>query len=102
MSHGRDKYRSRENRARVRRIFLEQWDPIGIGDAPGAEDEYDAYADRAYVMLMEEEASARQIAAYLLDTATGHIGLSNSRRLEERCEKVAQLLVTLRPEFRVQ
>ena len=50
MAHGRNKCQSRENRARVRRILLQEWDPIGIRDAPEASDEYDRYADRAYVM----------------------------------------------------
>jgi hypothetical protein len=54
MAHGRDKYQSRVNRTRLRQILLRDWDPIGVQHAPEASDEYDAYADRAYVMLMDE------------------------------------------------
>jgi len=63
MSHGRNKYQSRENRARVRQILLRDWDPIGIQDIAEASDEYDRYADKAYVMLMDERATAESIAA---------------------------------------
>jgi hypothetical protein len=63
MAHGHNRYQSRENRARVRRILLHDWDPIGIQDIPEASDEYDRYADKAYVMLMDERATADRIAA---------------------------------------
>jgi hypothetical protein len=41
MSHGRNKYQSRENRARVREVLMRDWDPIGIRALEGPEDEYD-------------------------------------------------------------
>jgi hypothetical protein len=101
MSHGRNKYQSRENRARVRAILWREWDPIGIRDsfeASEASDEYDRYADRAYVMLMDEHATAEAIAAYLFEVATDRMGLTDSN-LAEKSEHVAKLLVSLRPEF---
>lgn len=70
MAHGRNKYQSRENRARVREILLRDWDPIGVYGIPQAADEYDAYADKAYVMLMDEGATANEIAGYLYIIAT--------------------------------
>ncbi len=75
MAEGRNKYQSRENRARVRRILLHDWDPIGIHDVPEASDEYDRYADKAYVMLMDEKATADVIAACLYYVAAEHMGL---------------------------
>ena len=62
MAHGRNKYQSRENRARVREILMRDWDPIGVAGFGEAADEYDTYADKAYVMLMDEHASADAIA----------------------------------------
>jgi len=62
MAHGRNKYQSRENRARVREILLRDWDPIGVYGISEATDEYDTYANRAYVMLMDEGATASEIA----------------------------------------
>jgi GTPase SAR1 family protein len=99
MAHGRNKYQSRENRARVRRILLHDWDPIGIQDIPEASDEYDRYADKAYVMLMDERATADRIAAYLYEIAAEHMGLGQHQRLAEASKNVAEALVTLRPEF---
>jgi hypothetical protein len=99
MAHGRNKYQSRENRAQVREILLRDWDPIGIYGIPEATDEYDAYASRAYVMLMDEGATASEIAGYLFTVATEHMGLTDRGRLAERSDQVAKLLVSLRPEF---
>ena len=99
MAHGRNKYQSRENRARVREILLRDWDPIGIYDMLEAADEYDAYANKAYVMLMDEGATASEIAGYLFAIATEHMGLTHSQQLAERSDHVAKLLVSLRPEF---
>jgi hypothetical protein len=64
MANGLDKYRSRRDRNRVGKLFWEEWDPIGINGCEGAEDEYDRYADHAYVMLMEGGSEA-EIADYL-------------------------------------
>jgi len=99
MARGRNKYQSRENRARVRKLLLHEWDPIGVADVPEASDEYDRYADEAYVMLMERNAGTAQIAAYLLAVATDNMGLSRHPELEKRCNGVADRLVFLRPEF---
>lgn len=99
MAHGRDKYQSRKNRARVREILLRDWDPIGVSGIPEATDEYDSYADKAYVMLMDESATASEIAAYLFAVATGHMGLTDRGQLSAKSDRVAKLLVSLRPEF---
>jgi hypothetical protein len=99
MAHGRNKYQSRENRARVREILMRDWDPIGVAAMPEAADEYARYADRAYVMLMDEHATAEAIAAYLFEIATIRMGLSDIANLTDRSDRVARTLVTLRPEF---
>ena len=98
MSNGRNKYQSRENRIRVRAILLNDWDPIGVKGCEGAEDEYDNYADRAYVMLMDERADAAAIASYLLNVATERMGL-RAPDLPANSRRVAEMLVSLRPEF---
>ena len=100
MSFGRNKYQSRENRARVREILMRDWDPIGISGVEDAVDEYDAYVARAYVMLMDEQASAEAIAAYLFEIATANMGLSaDSSNLAERSANAANALVALRAEI---
>ncbi|MCF6115316.1 hypothetical protein L2449_00015 [Mesorhizobium muleiense] len=69
-------------------------DPIGLYG-----NEYDAYANRAYVMLMDKGATASEIAGYLFTVATDHMGLTDCGRLAERSDQVAKLLFSLRPEF---
>jgi len=99
MAHGRNKYQSRENRARVRDILMRDWDPIGVAGIPEAADEYDAYVDKTYVMLMDQRATAEAISAYLFEIATKHMGLSNIADLAACSDRVARTLVSIRPEF---
>lgn len=65
---------------------------------PGAKDEYDAYADAVYVMLMNGQ-TASAIAAYLFKIATQHMRLSDHEGLAARSDHVAKLLADLRSEF---
>jgi hypothetical protein len=99
MAHGRNKYQSRENRTRVREILLRDWDPIGVCGIPEAADEYDTYADKAYVMLMDDAATASEIANYLYNVATEHMGLTEYGWLAEKSDQVARILIQLRSEF---
>lgn len=43
----------------IREILLQHWDPIGVGDAPDAVDEYDHYAIKILQMLEAEEGRDR-------------------------------------------
>ena len=100
MVHGRDKYKSRESRMKVREVLMQEWDPIGVRDVPEAQDEYDRYADKAYIMLMDERATATAIAAYLDEIATRHLGFLPRPEGAENCRRVADFfLVNLRPQF---
>jgi hypothetical protein len=88
-----------EDRNRVREILLREWDPIGINEICPA-DEYDTYADKAYVMLLRDDATAHVIAAYLLAVATERMGLPNHPHLMHDAQRVAGILANLKPEFR--
>src|SRR5262245_56671312 len=100
MAHGRDKHRPRDNRTRVRQILMRDWDAIGVAGVEEAADEYDSYTAEAYLMLMDERAGVDAIAAYLLEVATEHMGLSSRvEELAETSRRVAETLVRLRPEF---
>ncbi len=35
MAHGRNRYQSRENRAKVGQVLMQNWDPIGVKDPSG-------------------------------------------------------------------
>ena len=99
MAHGRNKYQSRENRAKIRQILMQEWDPIGVREVPQAQGEYDSCLGRVYVMLMDERATREAVAAYLFDIAARHMALAGQPGLVERCDQTAATLVSLRAQF---
>jgi len=92
MTDGKGRYRLRRNRTRVRDLFWHEWDPIGVNELGGSITKYDTYADRAYVMLMQEECSVCEIADYLYQVSTGDLGLRKSARLRELADVIARKL----------
>jgi hypothetical protein len=48
----------------IKKLLLREWDPIGIVEMGGPDDEYDEYAFRIFAML-NEGSSAEAIASYL-------------------------------------
>ena len=99
MPTGRNKHQSRECRARVREVLMQEWDPTGVRDESAVQDEYDRYAAKAYVILMDERATAPAIAAYLFEIAMDHMGLTARPELAERSAHTAETLVGLRLQF---
>ena len=93
------KHLARQNRAMVRELFMREWDPIGVSDVPEAQDEYDTYAGKAYVMVMHEDASVEQVADYLYMIETEYMGLSGSAEVKDRARKVAASLIAMKPQF---
>ncbi len=96
MTHGKGRYRLRRNRTRVRDLFWHEWDPIGVNELGGSISKYDTYADRAYVMLMQEGCSVGEIADYLYQVSTEGLGLRKSARLRELADVVAGKLDALK------
>jgi hypothetical protein len=99
MANGRNKYQSRENRAKVREVLMREWDPIGVREFPEAQEEYDTYVGKVYVMLMDDRASASQIAEYLFEVATVRMGLSKESIEHQAAMRTAEVLIALRPSF---
>src|SRR6476469_7792253 len=71
---------SRERRAReikeaIRLVLLRDWDPIGVRDAPQAQDEYDAYVGGVY-RLLASDATVSELAAHLLQIERDSMRLS--------------------------
>jgi hypothetical protein len=58
----------------LRRLLLEQWDPIGVGDAPEAADEYDSYMGQIAELLRSGK-SAEDVAAYLNVVSGDRMGI---------------------------
>jgi hypothetical protein len=97
MAHGRDKYRSRENRRLLRELLMREWDPIGVRDVPTAQDEYDNYTGEAYVML-DRGATTEDMERYLR-SVEDYMGLTQTRDMLDRRQRVAELLIALRATF---
>ncbi len=73
----------------MRRVLLEEWDPIGIRDEPLAQDEYDSYLRHIYDLLARD-ASDLQIAHHLNQLETVSMGCR--KRPIEKLLSVAQSL----------
>ncbi|MEQ8750055.1 MAG: hypothetical protein RIC52_09795, partial [Amphiplicatus sp.] len=72
-------------------------DPIGVADA--VPDEYDTYADKLYVMLIHDHATAAEMADYLWWVETDYIGMQATPLGRKRCEQVVAQLIEMRPQF---
>jgi hypothetical protein len=87
-----DKQRIRAGKILIRRVFLEEWDPIGVREEPNAQDEYDSYLG-GMVSLLERNASTEEIAGYLREIETDCMGLNPN---EQNLAAVAIRLRSLR------
>ena len=75
----------------IKRIFLQEWDPIGVAGIPEAVDEYDAYAFQVFTSL-HSGATPASIREYLDWLESEHMGLSvSSGRSEEIAQRVFAL-----------
>ena len=60
------------------RLLFREWDPIGVHNIDGPEDEYQAYLPHFWT-LVKDGASAEEVAAYLGDIETDRIELPTSQ-----------------------
>lgn len=85
--------------SRLREIGWSFWDPIGLREISGSDwknggacaDEYDSYLMEAAVMLRRGDAPST-VVAYLIDTETGHIGLTPNETTASRAEATVAAL----------
>jgi hypothetical protein len=99
MAHGRDKYRSRENRRLLREFLMKEWDPIGVRGIPEAHDEYDRYVGEIYVMLVDGDATVAEMERYLEEVELEYMGLTDVPSRKERRPYIAAALLQLRSTF---
>lgn len=84
----------------LREIGWESWDPIGIRDlvnddySEGPADEYDSYLMAAFGMLSSGKSEA-EVASFLNDIATNHIGLGPAYDDGTSCQITAHRLAEL-------
>ncbi|MDO3382377.1 hypothetical protein [Gilvimarinus algae] len=75
----------------IQKILIEEWDPIGVGDIPEAEHEYDSYVPELYKMLISRKPK-HEIFEYIWWLETEHMGLTGDR---QRSEMFAERLYNL-------
>ena len=77
----------------IRDVLLNEWDPIGVAGAAGAEDEYDGYLGPVHGLLAAG-ASAVRIARYLYGVEREHMEVTRSAFFwhRRRLRAVAELL----------
>ena len=83
----------------IGRVLAEDWDPIGVGDVPQAQDEYDGYVSGVY-RLLAAGASPRTVAEHLCSIEADRMGFKRvaaDARLSV-ANKLCSLSETLEPE----
>jgi hypothetical protein len=63
---------------KINELLLKEWDPIGVAETPGAEDEYSQYAEFIH-KIIQGSSSHRELFAYLWELETEHMGLKGNR-----------------------
>ena len=84
----------------IRRALLQEWDPVGVGDIPEAQDEYDSYVSTLYKMLIAQK-SRDEVFDYLWWLETEHMGLTGDRQATEKfADRLMQLPTEVENELR--
>lgn len=65
----------RRQRAEIRQILMDHWDPIGVRDLEGPEDEYDRYVGEV-VAALRDNAPISKIEEFLRWVVTEQMGMS--------------------------
>ena len=76
----------------LRRLLMDEWDPIGVAGIPEAADEYDSYLGTIVGMLRDRR-STDELRAYLHRVRTEYMGLSEWPQMDERERALAERLV---------
>jgi len=100
----KDRFRSQEIESKIRRVLMDEWDPvgvnIGVNDCPEAADEYDRYIGGIYG-LIQRGAANREISAHLLRLEIDEMGMVDTQGLplmaDEKRDSVAASLRSLFP-----
>lgn len=70
--------------AAIHRIVTIEWDPIGVGDTPEGNDEYNSYIPALYE-LIQARAPVESIARYLNKVAVDAFGLDDNAERTRLC-----------------
>jgi hypothetical protein len=95
---GKDRLRIQEIQDKIRRVLMEQWDPIGVNDVPQAADEYDTYIGGIYG-LIQRGVSELDISEHLRGLEIHQMGMVDAQgsplMADERRAHVASSLSRL-------
>jgi hypothetical protein len=81
----------RSGAADLRRILMEDWDPIGVRGVPEAADEYDSYLPQIGSRL-RDGATKEELVAYLTSIEEDRMGLTPSDAARRRNQVLAARL----------
>lgn len=81
--------------ARIREVLLREWDPMGLSDAPGTPDDYDAVAREVHALVTDPGVTAERIAHYLEWAEDELMGL---QRRPDAARTAARRVLALRDE----
>jgi hypothetical protein len=70
----------------VRNVLLQDWDPIGVGDIPEAQDEYNLYIEDICKMLSAGQSSS-DVYGYLRWIEIERMGLDGNELLTQQIAK---------------
>jgi hypothetical protein len=76
----------RDGGRQLRRLLLHEWDPIGVGDIPEAQDEYDGYLGPV-ARLLRERADENALYEYLSNVRQERMGLHASPAEDRRAAR---------------
>jgi hypothetical protein len=76
---------------KIRKVLLNNWDPIGVSEFDGAEDEYDQYIPAIYELILSN-ASEQAFFDYLWHIETDLMGLGgdvkNTKKASILCKNL--------------
>ena len=84
-----------EYQKQIKKILMEDWDPIGVSDEPEAQTEYDNYIPHIYSQLIHDR-PREEIFENLWKVETNSMGLPGDRRVTE---KAVESLIKLRDQM---
>ncbi len=75
MSPQQDRNSPKHLFALIREVLFSDWDPMGLSDAPGTPDDYDAVARELHALVTDPETTVERVAAYLRWVEREQMGL---------------------------
>lgn len=86
--------RARDVQLEIRTILLRDWDPIGVGELPEGQDEFDGYVGRVHSLLVSQP-SEREVVEWLARVERESMGLPVSPERLRRIAEVAEKLLAV-------